>query len=602
MAFTEDPIIVGVATKWRSKLLIGTIEIRDGALDCTINTLPTAARIGCMARLVVLILLVACQCALARQPVRARHAMVVAQEPLATDVGVRVLKQGGNAVDAAVAVGFALAVTHPFAGNLGGGGFMLIRFADGRTTFLDFRERAPMRASRDMYLDSSGRPTRESIDGWRSSGVPGTVRGLEYAQKKYGRAKWRELVNPAVELAAKGFPVSYSQAESFRSAKNLAENSDSRRIFLKRGQHYEADDVLRQPELARTLGRIARLGAQEFYEGQTAHTLASAMSAHGGLITLADLASYQVAERKPLVGSYRGYEVISAPPPSSGGIGILQMLGMLEGSGYEKSGSGSAASIHYVAEAMRRYFADRSQYLGDPDFASVPVAQLLDPAYIRKRRESITPGRATASTELGPGLGEVREHSETTHYSVVDQEGNAVAVTYTLNEGYGNGITVPGLGFLLNDEMDDFTSKPGVPNGFGLLQGEANAIEGGKRPLSAMTPTILTRDGKFFMTVGAPGGPRIISAVLQTILNVVDFKMNAQDAVDAPRFHHQWMPDRLSLERGISPDTVALLESWGHTVNYSPGVVLASVVAIVNEGKMLAGGSDGRNNGKAAGY
>jgi gamma-glutamyltranspeptidase/glutathione hydrolase len=538
----------------------------------------------------------------ARQPVRARHAMVVAQEPNATDVGVRVLKSGGNAVDAAVAVGFALAVTHPFAGNLGGGGFMLIRFADGRSTFLDFRERAPQGASRDMYLDSTGKPTRESIEGWRSSGVPGTVRGLEYAQQKYGRAKWKDLVNPAVELAQKGFAVSYAQAESFRSAKNLANNAESRSIFLKQGQYFEADDILKQPDLGRTLSRIARLGAQEFYSGQTAHTFAAAMEEHGGLIRLSDLEKYQVAERKPLFGSYHGYDIIAAPPPSSGGIGILQILGMLDGSGYEKSGAGSAASIHYVAEAMRRFFADRSQYLGDPDFVQIPLAGLLDPGYIRRRRESITPGHASSSAELGPGGPEGTEHSETTHFSVVDSEGNAVAVTYTLNEGYGNGITVPGLGFLLNDEMDDFTSKPGVPNLFGLLQGEANAIQPGKRPLSAMSPTILAKDGKFFMAVGSPGGPRIITAVLQTILNVVDFKMNAQDAVEAPRFHHQWMPDKLSLEHGISPDTVALLEAWGHKVDYNPGIVLARVEAIVNEGKWLAGGSDGRSNGKAAGY
>ena len=585
------------------------IEKRDDGLSFCISGLQAsqgvlcaAVRIGFMARLAILAVLVASQALYARQPVRARHAMVVAQEPTATDVGVRVLKSGGNAVDAAVAVGFALAVTHPFAGNLGGGGFMLIRFADGRTTFLDFRERAPQAAARDMYLDKEGNPTRESIEGWRSSGVPGTVRGMEYAHQKFGKAKWRDLVNPAVELAQKGFPVSYSQAESFRSARNLGRDPESRRIFLRNGQHFEPDDILRQPELGRTLGRIARLGAQEFYEGQTAHAFASAMAAHGGLIRLSDLQSYQVVERKPLIGSYKGYEVIAAPPPSSGGIGILQMLGMLEGSGYEKTGSGSAASIHYVAEAMRRFFADRSRYLGDPDFVKVPVSGLLDPAYIQKRHASITPGHATPSSDLGPGGPDVVEHSETTHYSVVDSEGTAVAVTYTLNDGYGNGITVPGLGFLLNDEMDDFTSKPGSPNLYGLLQGEANSIQPGKRPLSAMTPTILARDGKFFMTVGAPGGPRIVTAVLQTILNVIDFKMNAQDAVEAPRFHHQWMPDKLSLERGISPDTVALLESWGHAVDYNPGVVLARVEAIVNEGKWLAGGSDGRANGKAAGY
>jgi gamma-glutamyltranspeptidase/glutathione hydrolase len=326
------------------------------------------------------------------------------------------------------------------------------------------------------------------------------------------------------------------------------------------------------------------------------------MSRNGGLISLSDLKDYAAVERAPLTGSYRGYGIIAAPPPSSGGIGILQMLGMLEGSGYEKSGHGSAAEIHYVAEVMRRYYADRSQYLGDPDFAKLPLTGLLDPAYIKRRRETIDPTRATPSSQILPGYPAGRVGGETTHYNVVDAQGNAVAVTYTLNEGYGNGITVPGLGFLLNDEMDDFAAKPGSPNAFGLIQGELNAIQPGKRPLSSMTPTILTRDGKFFMAVGAPGGSRIISAVLQVILNVVDFGMNAQDAVDAPRIHHQWQPDKLYLEPGISPDTVALLKSRGYDVDHSPGLVLARVEAVIRKGGWLEGGSDGRASGKAAGY
>jgi gamma-glutamyltranspeptidase/glutathione hydrolase len=528
--------------------------------------------------------------------------MVVAEEPLAADAGVAMLKNGGNAVDAAVAVGFALAVTHPFAGNLGGGGFMLIRFADGRSTFIDFRERAPQKASRNMYLDRSGKPTRESLDGWKSSGVPGTVRGFELAHHKYGSRKWAELINPAQNLAQNGFPVSYSLAESLKGAGNLSQNPESMRIFHKNGAYWNPGETLAQPELARTLGAIAKNGANEFYEGEAGQKLADAMSRNGGLITLSDLKQYAAVERAPLIGSYRGYGIVAAPPPSSGGVGILQMLGMLEGSGYEKSGHGSAASIHYVAEVMRRYYADRSKYLGDPDFGKLPLTGLLNPTYIRGRRASIDPVRASSSAQILPGQPSGREGGETTHYNVVDAQGNAVAVTYTLNEGYGNGITVPGLGFLLNDEMDDFAAKPGSPNAFGLVQGEANAIQPGKRPLSSMTPTILTRDGKFFMAVGAPGGSRIISAVLQVILNVVDFGMNAQDAVDAPRIHHQWQPDTLYLEPGISPDTVALLKSRGYEIDHSPGLVLARVEAIVNSGGWLQGGSDGRASGKSAGY
>lgn len=538
----------------------------------------------------------------AREPVRARHAMVGAQEPIATDVGVQVLREGGNAVDAAIAVGFALAVTHPYAGNLGGGGFMLIRFADGRSTFVDFRERAPQKASRNMYLDASGKPTRESLEGWKSAGVPGTVRGFELVHRKYGSRKWADLIKPAAALAAQGFEVSYSLAESLKGARNLSQNPESKRIFQKNAAYWEAGETLVQPDLARTLTRIAQNGVKEFYEGETAQKLGDAMTRNGGLITLADLKNYAAVERAPLTGSYRGYGIIAAPPPSSGGIGLLQMLGMLEGSGYQKSGQGSAAELQYLAEVMRRYYADRSQYLGDPDFAKLPLTSLLDPAYIKRRRESIHPNRATPSAQILPGLAAGRERGETTHYNVVDAQGNAVAVTYTLNEGYGNGITVPGLGFLLNDEMDDFAAKPGSPNAFGLIQGEVNAIQPGKRPLSSMTPTILTRDGKFFMAVGAPGGSRIISAVLQTIVNVVDFGMNAQDAVDTPRIHHQWQPDKLFLEPGISPDTTDLLRSRGYDVDHSPGLVLARVEAIVNSGGWLQGGSDGRASGKAAGY
>jgi gamma-glutamyltranspeptidase / glutathione hydrolase len=531
--------------------------------------------------------------------------MVTAQEPIATEVGVQVLKSGGNAVDAAVAVGMALAVTYPFAGNLGGGGFMLVRFADGRSTFIDFREKAPAKASHDMYLDANGKPTRDSLVGWRAAGVPGTVRGLELAHKKYGKKPWNELLSPAVKLAADGFTVSYALSTSLKGKganELLGQFPESKRIFLRDGKPFEMDEVLAQPELAKTLRRIAASGAKDFYEGETAKRFASEMAANGGLIALDDLKNYQAVERVPLTGKYKGYEVITAPPPSSGGIGILQMMGMLEGTSYQKSGAGSAASYHYLAEAMRRYYADRSEYLGDPDFFKVPTARLLSPQYIRERRDSIDPDRVTPSDKIRPGKYPSQESTETTHFNIVDSEGNAVALTYTLNGGYGNGVTVPGLGFLLNNEMDDFAAKPGSPNLFGLIQGESNAIAPGKRPLSSMSPTIVLKDGKLYLVVGSPGGSRIITAVMQVILNVLDFGMNMQDAIDAPRIHHQWMPDKLDFEKGISPDTLALLKAKGYMMDEARPQVLARVEGIMSLDGWLMGGTDLRAAGKAAGY
>jgi gamma-glutamyltranspeptidase / glutathione hydrolase len=503
----------------------------------------------------------------ARQPFRARHAIVVTEEPVAADVGAAVLKSGGNAVDAAVAIALALAVTYPVAGNLGGGGFLLARFADGRSTFIDFRERAPQKSSRDMYLDPQGKLTRDSIEGWRASGVPGTVRGLELAHKKYGSKPWKDLVSPSIRLAREGFPVSYGLAQTLSgSAERFSRYPASKEIF---GKPYEPGDAFIQSDLARTLERIAR-DPNDFYEGETARQLAAAMAANGGLITLEDLKSYKPVEREVLKGKYRNYEILTAPPPSSGGIGLLQMLGVLEGVSYKDNGWGAAATIHYLVETMRRYYADRSEYFGDPDFTKVPVRALIHPDYVKKLRSSIDPARASSSESIRPGSLTAYESSETTHFSIVDSSGNAVSLTYTLNGGHGSGVTAPGLGFLLNNEMDDFAAQPGSPNMFGLVQGEANAIKPGKRPLSSMTPTILLRDGKLYMIVGGPGGGRIITSVLQTILNVVDFGMNVQDAVDAPRFHHQWMPDKITMERGFSPDTIQLLQRRGHTVETSP--------------------------------
>ena len=539
----------------------------------------------------------------AHEPVYARKGMVVAQEPLAADVGVAVLKSGGNAIDAAVAVGFALAVTYPYAGNIGGGGFMLIRLADGRTTFIDFREKAPHKATHDMYLDAEGKATNDSVLGWRAAGVPGTVRGFELALKKYGHKPWAELLQPAIRLASSGFPISFQQMRSFKAnADSLSQFPDSKRIFLKDGGFYDWNENFQQPELARTLERIARHGARDFYEGETAHILAGEMAKNGGLITLDDLREYQAVERQPLEGDYKGYHIITSPPPSSGGVGILEMLAMLDGTGYEKNGAGSAATYHYLAEVMRRYYADRNEYLGDPDFVKNPISALLDPAYIRARRASIDPFMATPSDQIWPGLPAGKESSDTTHYSIADEQGNVVAVTYTLNNGYGSKVTVPRAGFLLNDEMDDFASKPGSPNLYGLVQGEANAIGPGRRPLSSMAPTIVLKDVKPFLVLGAPGGSTIITAVLQVMLNVMDFGMNVQDAIDFPRIHHQWKPDRLAFERGISPDTLALLKKAGYSMEEGKPAVIARVEGILFSDGWLQGGHDDRGAGKAGGY
>ena len=552
-----------------------------------------------MRRIAALVLIAAAVPVWAAQPVRARHGMVVARERHATQAGLEILKSGGNAIDAAVAVGFALAVTHPSAGNIGGGGFMLIRLADGRTTFLDFREHAPQAASRNMYLDASGKATQESLIGYRASGVPGTVRGFEYASRKYGKKPWAQLVHPAVELASQGFPVSYGLAQSLHS-RGLEQFSESKRIFQRDGKEYDAGEIFAQPDLARTLSRIEKQGSKDFYEGETARMLAKDMAAHGGLITEADLKAYTVHERQVLTGTYKGYTILTSPPPSSGGVGILQMLGMLDGTGYEKAGAGSATAVHYMTEAMRRYFADRSEHLGDPDFVKVPLTSLLDPGYIARQRASIDAERATPSSQIKAAVFHAKEANETTHYSVADAEGNIAIVTYTLNGGYGSKVTAAGLGFLLNNEMDDFAPKPGEANMYGLIQGEANAIAPGKTPLSSMTPTIVLKDGKPLLALGSPGGPTIINSVFEVIVNVLDFGMNVQDAVNWPRFHHQWLPDELRMEPGYSPDTIALLEKRGYTVRRvnSQG----EVAAIRWNSGWLEGAPDPRTEATAEGH
>jgi gamma-glutamyltranspeptidase/glutathione hydrolase len=551
-----------------------------------------------MRRTFALLLLAAAIPAWSAQPVRAKRGMVVTRERHATEAGIKVLEAGGNAVDAAIAVGFALSVTHPSAGNIGGGGFMLIRLADGRTTFLDFRERAPGAASRNMYLDANGKATQDSVTGYRASGVPGSVRGFEYASQKYGKLKWADLVEPSVELASKGFNLSYAQAQGLHS-RGLDQFPESKRVFQRNGKFYEPGELFVQTDLGRTLDRIARLGAKDFYEGETAQLLAQDMKEHGGLITLDDLKAYKTIERTPLKGGYRGYEIVTAPPPSSGGVGILEMLGILEGTGYEKAGAGSATVVHYMTEAMRRYFADRAEHLGDPDFVKVPLTGLLDPKYIAKQRASIDPERATPSSEIHAAKFTGHESNETTHFSVADGDGNIAIVTYTLNGSYGSKVTAAGLGFLLNNEMDDFAPKPGEANMYGLIQGEANAIAPRKTPLSSMTPTIVLKDGKPVLALGSPGGPTIINTVLEVLVNFVDFHMNVQDAVNWPRFHHQWMPDDVRLEPGYSPDTVALLEKRGYTVRRTTSQ--GECAAIAFENGWLMGAPDPRTEGTAQG-
>jgi len=537
------------------------------------------------------------------QPYRARHAMVVSGETNATDAGVAVLESGGNAIDAAVAMGFVLSVTHSGMTGLGGGGYVLVRMADGTTTFFDFREQAPGRATRNMFLDAGGKLNGDSVIGWKAAAVPGNVMGYETVHRRFGVKPWTELLQPAIRLAAQGHPLSWMRAGAFRdpaSAARLSKFPETSRIFLNGGHFYQPGDMLVQTELAQTLERIARDGSKDFYEGETAHRLVDAMAANGGLITLDDLKAFNVSEFAPLKGLYKGYEVITASGSSSGGVGLLQILGMLEPTDYAKGGAGSASSLHYLAEAMRRCFADRSEYIGDPDYFHVPYEALLDPKHIAEMRSSIDPGHATPSDRVRPGKFVSREGGDTTHFAVVDAAGNAVAVTVTLNSQFGSAVTVPGLGFLLNDNMDNFAADPGKTNQYGLVQGEANAIQPHKRPVASMTPTIVLKDGKLFMVIGTPGGPTIMNSVLQGMLNVIDFHMNAQDAVAVPRIHHQWYPDRLFMEPTFSPDTVALLKQRGHQVELKASNNDLHMILV--DGAWMQAGIDPRREGKSGGY
>ncbi|MGQ9897933.1 MAG: gamma-glutamyltransferase [Acidobacteriota bacterium] len=542
----------------------------------------------------------------ARQPVRAKRAMVASSSAIASQVGVKILREGGNAVDAAVAVGLALAVTFPVAGNIGGGGFMLIRMADGRTTAIDYRETAPAQARPDMYLDADGNPIPgKSTLGYAAVGVPSTVAGFDLALRKYGRLKWSQVVAPARRLAQQGFPVSSAFSRGLRLADRLSKFPDSRRIFHRDGDYYTEGEIFRQPELAATLARLEKQGPREFYEGETARRIAAAMVANGGLITLDDLKRYRPVEREPLRGTYRGYEIITFPPPSSGGLVLLNVLNQLEGDDLASLGAGSSESAHLLIESMRRAFADRAALMGDADFVTVPVAELISKEYARARRATIDCQRATPSCEVRPGLAvPVSEANETTHFTVVDAEGNIVTNTYTLNGPYGSGVTVPGTGILLNNEMDDFAAKPGQPNAYGLVQGEANRIAPGKRPLSSMTPTIVLKDGQPWFAVGSPGGPTIISTVLQVIINIIDHKMNLQQAVDAPRLHHQWLPDMVMWEPyGLTVDVRRALEAKGHQLDSVPRYNGDVEAVMIDESGVRLGACDPRNpDALAVGY
>jgi gamma-glutamyltranspeptidase / glutathione hydrolase len=549
------------------------------------------------------LIILASMTAMGAQPYRAKHAMVVSGETNATDVGVAVLRGGGNAMDAAIAMGFVLGVTHSGMTGLGGGGYILVRMADGRTTFFDFREQAPGRASRNMFLDAAGNLTKDSVIGWKAAAVPGTVKGYETAHRKFGTKPWAELVQPAIKLAAEGHPLSWMRAAAFRdpvNADRLERFPDTKRIFLNGGKFYEPGERLVQKDLAATLERVARGGSKEFYEGETARKFVAAMAANGGLITLDDLKAFNVSEWAPVTGKYKGFEILTAAGSSSGGVGLLQTLGMLEGTDFAKHGAGSAASIHLLAEAMRRCFADRSEYIGDPDYFKIPYRALLDPKHIAEMRSTIDPAHATPSDRVHAGTFTSREGGDTTHFAVVDAMGNAVAVTVTLNSQFGSAVTVPGLGFLLNDNMDNFAANPGKTNQYGLVQGEANAIQPHKRPVASMTPTIVLKDGKLFMVVGTPGGPTIMNSVLQAMLNVVDFKMTAQDAVAAPRIHHQWYPDQIFMEPGFSPDTIALLEARGHKIQFKASNNDLNMILL--DGAWMQAGVDPRREGKAGGY
>ncbi len=538
-------------------------------------------------------------------PVRATQGMVASVNAMATQVGVDILKQGGNAVDAAVAVGYALAVTHPQAGNLGGGGFMLLRTKDGATTAIDFREMAPAGATRDMFLDEQGNPdSKKSLTSPLASGTPGTVAGLSLALEKYGSLPLNSVVRPAIKLAQEGFIVNDALADDLKTygSEVIPQHENSKAIFWKDGEPLKKGDKLVQQNLAKSLTMIAENGPDAFYKGEIARQIAQQMQQGGGLITTDDLAAYQAVERTPVSGEYRGYQIFSMPPPSSGGVHIVQILNILENFDMKKYGFGSADAMQIMAEAEKYAYADRSEYLGDPDFVNVPWQALTSKAYAKSIAGQIDINKAKPSSEIRPGKLAPYESDQTTHFSVVDKDGNAVAVTYTLNTTFGTGIVAGNTGILLNNQMDDFSAKPGVPNVYGLVGGEANAVGPKKRPLSSMSPTIVVKDGKTWLVTGSPGGSRIITTVLQMVVNTIDFGMNVAEATNAPRFHHQWLPDELRVEKGFSPDTLKLLEQKGQKVALKEAMGSTQSIMVGADGE-LYGASDPRSvDDLTAGY
>ncbi len=539
-------------------------------------------------------------------PAKARHGMVVSSNALATDVGVKILKMGGNSVDAAVAVGFALAVTYPAAGNIGGGGFMVIHLRNGKNTTIDFREKAPIKAFTNMYLDKNGNFVHKlSTEGATSSGVPGSVAGLLYALKHYGTMKLSQVIQPAIDLARNGFPVDSFLAKTFKDKLPIFNKYKStKKVFTKNGKAYKRGEILKQPDLAFTLEQIKEKGRDGFYKGKVANLILKQMRENGGYITWEDLAKYEPVERKPILGNYRGYEIVSMPPPSSGGVALVELLNILENYKFKKYDWGTVGYIHKLVEAMKYTYADRTKYLGDPDFVDVPVKQLTSKTYAKEIFAKINPKRATPSKDIySPKILPGKESKETTHYSIYDKYGNAVSVTTTINSWFGNKIVVDGAGFFLNNEMDDFSAKPGVPNQFGLLGSEANSIQPQKRMLSSMTPTIILKDSKPYIIIGSPGGSTIITVVLQVVMNCIDFGMNIQQAIDAPRVHHQWYPERIDYEKNaLSTKVKEKLINMGHKIGEQTVLGMAEGIMVNSNNQIIYGASDPRGPGLAEGY
>ncbi|MGK0408243.1 MAG: gamma-glutamyltranspeptidase/glutathione hydrolase [Shewanella psychromarinicola] len=536
------------------------------------------------------------------QPIYAKHGMVSSQEALASQIGVDILKQGGNAVDAAVAMAYALAVTLPRAGNIGGGGFMLVHIAEqNKTIAIDYRETAPAKAYKDIFLDEQGNAVDKlSREHGLAVGVPGTVMGMELALTQYGTMSMKQVIAPAMKLAIDGISVTSDLSNSLSGLKSrITQWPSSAEIFYHAdGSNYQVNEIFKQPELAHSLSLIAEKGSKGFYQGETAEKIVTAVKKAGGMMSLTDLANYKVVEREPVRGHYRGYEVVSMPPPSSGGIHIIEMLNVLEQFPIDKLGHNSADTLHLMAETMKYAYADRSEYLGDPDFVSVPMKQLISPEYAKNIASKISINKTTPSSEIKPGKLAPYESDQTTHFSIIDKWGNAVANTYTLNFSYGSGLVAKGTGVLLNNEMDDFSAKPGTPNGYGLIGGEANAVEGNKRPLSSMSPTIVMKDGKPYIVTGSPGGSRIINITLQMIMNVIDHKLNIAEATAAARMHHQWLPDFIWVEHTLNRDTISLLEAKGHKVKIQGSIGSTQSIMMTEQG--LFGASDPRRSGSAA--